>query len=463
MDRLPPEVGSATSQCVSSILRSGGNAHSARSRECNASSVAASADDDKQLATALLERWNWGAGESKSQLEREIWDDGSSHGRRFDRFILRVLGVSTNKPAKSSTSIKRLERQVRSLGGQPVTVEPCEWEIQLAHSREAMLAALRVWNDPVARFRTGAFSLLLVTAWNALALARLQRDGIDWWKVNEQGDPVRIDGVLQAMDTSHAMARAFTGDARRGVRENVRVWTDIRNSVAHRYLPVLDIAVIPEAQASVLDFENIVVETFGDEFALQESLSVPLQLSGFRDPGVLASRRKLLAALPPDVQSLLTRVEAEQPELLADPTYRLRIAFVPTVAPSHNGVDAIAHFVRPGEVTEELDEVLSRFVVLPKTLMDNCRYGGKEATKRIRARIKFGFSTADHAELGRRLGVRSAAGQPEKTHKPEYAKYVEAAKIYVYSDAWIDLAVSVLIDPEYRFRGHGAVAKDSSS
>jgi hypothetical protein len=37
------------------------------------------------------------------------------------------------------------------------------------------MAALRIWNDPTARFRTGGFALLFVAAWNSLAIAALQR------------------------------------------------------------------------------------------------------------------------------------------------------------------------------------------------------------------------------------------------------------------------------------------------
>jgi hypothetical protein len=423
------------------------------------------ADDDataeKALAESLFTRWDWGNGESKSELEREVWGDGSSHGRRFDRFVFRALGINTKKRAKSTTSIEDLERQVRALGAQPVTREPEEWELQLTHGREAMLAALRIWNDPMAPFRSAAFSLLLVTAWNALALARLQRDGSEWRKLDENGDPLLRDGVPQALDTRDAIGRAFPGAAADGVRENLRLWIDLRNAVAHRYLPGLDSTVIPEAQATVLNFENTIVETFGPEYALQEHLSVPLQLSGFRDPGVLASRRKLLAALPLDVQALLSRAESERPELLADPTYRLRIAFIPAVAASNNSADAIAHFVKPGEVSEELEELLSKFVVLPKTLVDGCRHGGRSCTKAIAERIPFRFTEADHKRVGCALGARSALGQPDRTLKPEYAKYVEAAKIYTYSDAWIDRVVEELSDPA-RFEqlvGRVAVAK----
>lgn len=375
-----------------------------------------------------------------------MWDDGSSHGRRFDRFILRALGVSTKKTAKSATQIEDLERQVRSLGAQPVTCVAKDWELYLAHSRQTMLSALRIWNDPTTTSRTGAFALLLVTAWNALALARLQRDDREWRKLDETGAPVLVEGVSQAIDTRDAIDLALPGDASRGLRENLRLWIDLRNAVAHRHLPALDLSIIPEAQAAALNYENVIVDTFGPEYALGEHLSVPLQLSGFRDPGVLASRKKVLAELPLDVQALLSRTESESPDLLSDPTYRLRIAFIPTALASGNGADAIAHFVKPGEVPEDLDEALNNVVVVSKTLVDKCRHGGRTATRTIAEAIPFKLTEADHKRVGQALRVRSADGKPERTLKPEYAKYVEAAKIHTYSDGWIDLVIGELSD-----------------
>jgi hypothetical protein len=104
---------------------------------------------------------------------------------------------------------------------------------------------------------------------------------------------------------------ALPGSANSGLRENIRFWVDLRNAVAHRHLPALDALVIPEAQAGLLNFETALVDRFGIDYGLGERLSVPLQLSGFRDPDVLRSLRLLQAALPPDVQSLLSRAESK--------------------------------------------------------------------------------------------------------------------------------------------------------
>ena len=153
---------------------------------------------------------------------------------------------------------------------------------------------------------------------------------------------IQINGAYQTLDTWQLVKKVFAGEDNLGVQQNLRIWIDLRNSVAHRHLPSLDFVVIPHAQAALLNFENTIVREFGPSFAIAERLSVPLQLSGFREPGVLASRKKLQASLPLDVQLLLARPELDHPSLGSDETFLLRVAFIPVVPASTNSPDAIA-------------------------------------------------------------------------------------------------------------------------
>jgi hypothetical protein len=399
--------------------------------------------DDEELAERLFAEWDGGSGTSKSELERRTWGDGKSHGRRFDRFVREHLGVSTARPSKQTDRIHDLEQQVRSLGAHPAGAEPSASDVQLQHARAACLSALRVWNDPVAAFRTGTFSLLFVTAWNSIALAVLMRDGEEWRRLDDDGSPVVKDGAEQSLDTIDLVQRAFVGDDRRGLRENVRFWVDLRNAVAHRHLPALELKTIPFAQAGLLNFEGVLVDEFGEVHQLGEQLSIPLQLTGFRNPDILASRLRSLAALPLDVQAVLSRADEASPELLADETFLMRVAFVPVVPSSGRNPDSVAYFVRPGEVPDELDETLQRYVVLPKAARGpRPNLGAQQVVDEVQRRIPFKFNTNDHAAVARHLGVRPKRGEPDRSLDELFCDYVTAAKIYVYNQQWIDRVVA---------------------
>ena len=400
-----------------------------------------------ELARELLALWDNGTGISKSQLERQTWDDGSSHGRRFDRFIRSALNVETSGQSKQTGRIVELEKQVFSLGALPVGADEVNWQIQLRQARALCLDALRVWNDPTSVFRTGAFSLLFVAAWNSLALAVLQSEEREWRQLDSSGKPLTDNGAAPSLPTLELIKEALAGDDFRGMRENLERWIEMRNAVAHQHLSELDLVVIPLAQAGLLNFENVIVKFFGSEHALGEKLSVPLQLSGFRDPGVLASRKKLQAALPLEVQAILDRAYDAPADLLADPTYMMNVAFIPFVRSSGRNPDVLAHFVRPGEVPSELEEILDQCIVLSKPI-PRPSYRATEVIEEVQRRTGYKFNTNLHAQVSRKLDIRPERDEPDATMDIKYAEYITCFKRYLYSQAWIDLLVKKLSSPE---------------
>ncbi|MHB1488087.1 MAG: DUF3644 domain-containing protein [Acidimicrobiales bacterium] len=57
----------------------------------------------------------------------------------------------------------------------------------VAKARESALAAVRVYNDPAAGFRTETFIVLMVIAWNSLFQAILERDSLDYYVRDPNG------------------------------------------------------------------------------------------------------------------------------------------------------------------------------------------------------------------------------------------------------------------------------------
>lgn len=405
-----------------------------------------STEEELDLAQRLYQEWQ--SGKAKSRIERETWGDGRSHGRRFDRFISQTLGLPTVKRSKLSDRVEDLESQVRALGHIPTGAMEIDWERHLTHSRQSCISALRIWNDPTSAFRTEAFSLLLVTAWNALCIAMLQKRKVEWRRCDDSGTPLMTDGAEQSLDTRELVDLTFPGPTYLGIRQNLRIWIGIRNGVAHRHLPSLDYAVIAHAQAALMNFENTLVDEFGDSFAIAERLSVPLQLSGFREPGVLSSRKKLQASLPLDVQMLLAQPELDHPSLGADETFLLRVAFIPVIPSSGNSPDAIAYFAKPGEVPDAIRESIEQFLVLPKGYTARPNILPTDVVRIVQDRTGFRFNTNLHAEAGRRLGARPARGAIEATVDIRLAEWISAHKRHLYTQQWIELLCQKLATPE---------------
>lgn len=402
-----------------------------------------SSSEELELAERLYREWTSGS-TSKSQIEIREWDDATAHGRRFDRFIHKHLGHKTSHKSKQTERIAELERQLRGRGW--LSDAASDWECQLQHGRQAALQALRVWNDPFCLFKTEAFSILLITAWNSISISILQKAEREWRQLDDDDKPVTIRGREKSLEVRNLVRKALPDGSMAGTRKNVEFWIDLRDQVAHRYLPATDLVVIPYAQAALLNFENVLEAEFGREYLLGDALSVPLQISGFRDPGILSSLKRLQAQLPVDVQQFLNSDSAIREDLVRDPTFMLRVAFVPVVPASGRSPDAVTYFVRPDTVDDELSESLEKYVVVPKIAKPpKADLGATEVVRLVQEEIPFRLNTNDHAKVARKLKVRPEknAGDQSKTDEA-YCSYFSPSKSYGYTKAWVARLIAEL-------------------
>ncbi len=212
------------------------------------------------------------------------------------------------------------------------------------------------------------FIVLMMIAWNSLFQAILERDGIDYYDRDADGREILIDGRAKVLGTGELAALALPGNElrQRAIRANLDFFLGLRNQIAHRYLPALDLEVTAEAQAMLLNFD-LLTSKFGEEAALGDRLTVPLQLSGFRDKATLASLRVAQAQLPVDVQEYLRRHRQQVDEdVLRSSEYALPIFFVPVAANRERSADAVVRFIPPGAVTSEVKEALQQLAIVTK-------------------------------------------------------------------------------------------------
>lgn len=269
--------------------------------------------DHRALALEMLARWE--EGESKSRLEVEYWDNATSHGKAFSAYVRKWLDVETERTSAQSERIAKLEEKLRVLGISPDDSESVGEDYQLvAACREAAMAAIRVYNDPTAGFRTETFTVLMIIAWNALCQAILHRRNIDYHEYDDTGAAVLIDERPKVRDTAWLVSKALASAEKAAMRANIDFFLGLRNLISHPYLPAVDIAVVSEAQALLLNLEKTLSEHFGTDARLENRLAVPLQLSEFHDASGMTSIKDLQARLPPDVIDFLDRHRKDRSE-----------------------------------------------------------------------------------------------------------------------------------------------------
>ena len=408
-------------------------------------------EEHVRRATEMYERWQ--QGEPKSRLEIEFLGKGTAHGKAFSGYVRRWLRIETERQSSQSVRIAHLEALLRANGISPSDVGELAEEYQLlAKSRESAFAAVRVYNNPDAGFRSETFIVLMVIAWNSLLLAMLERSNVDYYECDDDGARITIGGREKVLGTWELVQLALGTDEYRAVRANLDFFLGLRDQISHRYLPALDVAVAGEAQAMLLNFEELLVAQFGQEAALGDRLAVPLQLSGFRDAAALRSLREAQANLPADVSGFLANHRAGvDDDILASPEYCLRIFFVPITANRERSADAVVHFLPPGQVTPELEQQLANITVVTKRritpVVSADLLTPTEAKDLVAERLPYRFTMDTHTRCWKHYAVRPGTSSPEpEATDDRYCRWDRLSKGYGYTNAWVEKLVRDLSD-----------------
>jgi Protein of unknown function (DUF3644) len=417
------------------------------------SSKKSKGSEEHKLAREMYRRYQ--AGESKSSLEVEYWNNASSHGKKFSSFIRAQLGIETEGVSPQTQEIRRLQGILRRSGIRYDPVEDLTTEDRLlAKTREAALSAIRLYNDPSAGFRTDGFTVLMIIAWNSLLQAILERNGVDYTEVDQAGHPIIVDGRPKILGTWELIKLALEGEDDRAIRVNLDFFLKLRHHVEHRYLPAVDIMVVEESQALLLNLETVLTREFGEDAGLGEQLIVPLQLSALRPDAQMSSLRKLQSQVPGDVLAFLQSHRSNVPEdVLENPQYALPIFLVPVTANRERSADAIVRFVPPGEVPEDVEKSLRKVNVVVKRRQvavaskDLMRPG--VVVEQVRAKIPYRFTSDTHTRAWRHYGVRppGSAADPTATN-PTYCVWDQLSGGYGYTKAWVKFLIKELSDAD---------------
>ena len=307
------------------------------------------------------------------------------------------------------------------------------------------LAAVEAYNKPGKRFRTAHYLVMIIIAWTALFHAIFYKKNIKPW-YKRSGRYVRVDGDPKHWDLMECLKQYHAGKTPAS-RKNLEFLIGLRNKIEHRHLPALDASLYGECQAALINLEELLVEKFGDKFAISEQLAVSLQFSKV----VPSEKKKAAKALATSSAKTVTDyVDAFRGGLpstvLNSMKYSFNVFLVPKVANREKAADASVEFIRVDEASEEELKRLEKLNVLIKEkkipIANLDLYKPSQVMDKVNARSTYRMTLNSHAAAWRYFKIRPAtnAKKPEVC-LPEYCVYDEAHKDYLYTNAWVEKCV----------------------
>jgi hypothetical protein len=323
---------------------------------------------------------------------------------------------------------------------------------QLEKARQSCIAAVDAYNRPGPSFRTAQFIVLMIIAWTGLYHAIFyQRRHNPWYRNRKTGRYEKVGGEPKHWELSHCLAEFF-GEQNPAERTNIEFLIELRNRIEHRHLPHLDATLFGECQATLINFEELLVSQFGNKYALVDHLSLAIQFSQLvseeRSKAIKSSVKAKSDGVSSFIESFRTSLDGTT---LSSQKYAFSVYLVPRVANRERSADAAVSFVRVDEASPEELERLQRLNVLIRDkhipIANHDLYKPSEVVQQVAARIQRPFSVNQHTAAWKYFDVRppSGAARPEHT-KARYCIYDSAHNDYVYTDAWVEKLSSELND-----------------
>lgn len=327
---------------------------------------------------------------------------------------------------------------------------PHWWHILQAAKREALIA-VDLYNRPRSDRSLEGFVVHMMMAWLHLCHAMFECVGADYIYRDRQGKVETIDGQPKCWDLAHCVREQFPSDSD-PTRKNIEFFIPLRNRVEHRYIQLIEPVIAGKVQSLIMNFERVMVEEFGGQESLGDSLRFPVFLSTLTDAAVKALKMNY-ARVPKRVRTFIEAYDADLPtEILEHPHYEFKVLLIQKLG-SRTEHDLAVEFVRRSDLTEEQRQQLDSAVVLVRDRHVEVMNLGLLKPNGVVARVAVmapWFTIWHHTLAWKNCRVRPERGAPNPAVTDNrYCRWSQPHRDYVFTEAWVRHLVEELSrDPD---------------
>ena len=268
-------------------------------------------------------------------------------------------------------------------------------------SREAMLAAVQIYNNPLIKFKSETFITLAVIAWTYLMHAYYEQIGVDYRYYKLKGKRKQYDktdyGAIKEWELSKCI-KVAESPLSVPIKTNLNFIIGIRNEVEHQMTNVLDQAISAKLQACALNYNHCLTEWFEKKNGIENELVMSIQFSG-ADP---VKQRELskMKGLADNVYNYISKFETDlDEEILQSKEYSYKIIYIP-VSVNHRGqADSVVEFVK---ATPEMEEQVKNLVMIKES--EKKKYLPKQIVRIMNDEGYVKFTIKTHTDLWQNNG-----------------------------------------------------------
>ena len=275
-------------------------------------------------------------------------------------------------------------------------------------------------------------------AWTSMLHAYFETKKVKYYYKQENGRYIKVDGENKSWDLAKCIDEVF--EQTDPVRANLDLFTKLRNKVEHRNLPALDQEIVGESQALVLNFEHWLVENFGNEYSLMDTMFVPIQLTNKARVLPKSKLEQNVVEFVKDYRNLIDSNVVNSQE------YAFKAFLVPKIGNHRSSSDIAIEFVKYDASNPEEMEKYDKAIIAIKEkhipVVNQDVFKPSEIVEKLNT-LGYTINTHWHTEMWRKYKVRPSSNAKDKANcKTDYCTFDRAHSDYLYTQSWIDLLIT---------------------
>lgn len=217
----------------------------------------------------------------------------------------------------------------------------------LIKSREAMLSAVQIFNNPNIKFKSESFIVLSNIAWLYMLHAYYRENRIEYRYFRMVNLRRRFDKTKRGAFKYWELERCLNDTdcpVDHVTKANLKFLIGLRHEIEHQMTSRIDEYLSARFQACCLNYNEYVKQLFGKEYAIDNHLSFSLQFSSIKEEH--ATQLREFADLPQNIAAYINDFDEQLTEAeYNDIKYSYRVLYVPKAVNRKGQADKVIEFI----------------------------------------------------------------------------------------------------------------------
>lgn len=274
----------------------------------------------------------------------------------------------------------------------------------LQKSKESMLAAVQIFNNPNITFKSESFVVLSVIAWTYLLHSYYRGKNIEYRYFQNNRLRRRFDKTKNGADKYWELERCLNDELSpidNVTATNLRFLIGLRHEIEHQMTTRIDDVLSARFQACCLNYNQYLKTLFSNQEGIEQYLSFSLQFSSFSEEQVDSPSD--YQDLPKNISAYLNEFDHSlSDEDFNDSRFSYRVLFVPKTANRKGQADKVLEFI-PAD--SDIAKGMNKQYVLVKE-KEKPKYRATDVINQMKALGFAEFNMHAHTKLWKKIAEK---------------------------------------------------------